>query len=104
MNQVLIVGRLASKVEIVNEEANEYKFTLSVPDNYKNQEGKYSVNNIDFIIKGGNADNMKKYTDIGDVVGIKAHIERKDDNMKILCERVSFLSSSKKQDKEEMER
>lgn len=89
LNQVIIVGRLTSEVE-------DNKITLAVQRIFKNEEGIYETDFIPVIVQGGIESNMKEYCHKGDIVGIKGRTETREDKVVIIAEKVTFLSSKKK--------
>ena len=100
LNQIIVVGRLASNFEIEKLENGEYaKIVLAVPRSFKNADGEYETDFIEFILKGNIATNTKEYCKSGDVLGIKGRIQtvRVEDEYKIelIAEKVTFLSSRK---------
>ena len=102
MNQLVVVGRLTSD-PVLMEDTNGKKFgtmTLAVTRNYKNAEGMYETDFIDFEIWQGIFENTKTYCKVGDIIGVKGRIENdfKMDGQritKLVAERVTFLSSTR---------
>ena len=110
LNQVVLVGRLVRKPEL-RESENKTKFTyitLAVPRTFKNVNGEYDCDFIDCILWDAAASNTVEYCNKGDIVGIRGRIqtrivEEEDEKEKlfeIICEKVSFLSSSKPEEVE----
>lgn len=111
LNQIVMVGRLVQDPEI-KELENGVKvgyITLAVPRSYKNEEGVYDTDFIPVTLFKGIAENTKEYCKKGDMVGVKGRVESSiitddgntiDENqkkeIKILAERVTFLSTRKK--------
>ena len=104
LNQVVIVGRLVSK-PIVEENENEKKvcnITLAVPRSYKNAEGIYDTDFIKCTLWNVIAENTTEYCDKGDLVGVKGRLQCLSGNeLQLIAEKVSFLSSSKTKKGEE---
>ena len=110
LNQVVLVGRLVRKPEL-REAGNKSKFayiTLAVPRTFKNVNGEYDCDFVDCILWDAAATNTVEYCNKGDIVGIRGRIQtrmveeendkeevEKEKVIEIICERVSFLSSSK---------
>ena len=101
LNQVVIAGRLTSDPQI-NEVENGRKesiITVAVPRSYKNVDGTYDTDFIQCILWNGIAETTCEYCKKGDIVGVKGRIQTEtiDDKttMKIVAEKVSFLSSKK---------
>ena len=110
LNQVVLVGRLTSDLEIQETESGKRRtfLTLAVQRSFKNIDGEYDTDFIDVVMWDSIAENTVEYCRKGDVVGIKGRIqtstyETEDGTKKkateIIAERVTFLSS-KKEDSE----
>ena len=103
LNQIIVVGRLASDFEIEKLESEEYaKIVLAVPRYFKNENGEYKTDFIEFILRGIIATNTKEYCHKGDILGIKGRIQsvKVEDEYKteLIAEKVTFLSSRKADD------
>ena len=103
LNQVIVVGRLASDFEITKLESGEYaKIVLAVPRSFKNADGEYETDFIEIILRGNIATNTKEYCKKGDILGIKGRIQsvKVEDEYKteLIAEKVTFLSSRKADD------
>ena len=98
LNQVIIVGRLK---EIIKVEKNKLNLVVSVPQSFKNKDGKYDVDLIDCEVGGSIADTTNEYCEIGNVIGVKGRLKvdyyNKDDEvikiMKVYAEKISLLTS-----------
>lgn len=112
LNQIVIAGRLTSD-PVINENEEGKKvaiITVAVPRAYKNADGIYETDFIDCELWGGIAENTTEYCRKGDVVGVKGRLQTNnvanDDGeiigktTNVIAEKVSFLSSSKKEDEE----
>ena len=106
LNQLVLVGRLVSDLQI-NETENKTKecnITLSIPRNYKNEDGIYETDYITIRLYNGIAENTMKYCKKGDLLGIKGRVQtRQEDNkniIEIIAERVSFLTSKSNKEEE----
>ena len=88
LNQVVLVGRITDEVktEIIK---------IAVPRPYKNSEGAYDTDFIPVVLIGGILDNAKEYCRKGDMIGVRGRIESKEDELVIIAEKVTFLSSNK---------
>ena len=103
MNNLTIVGRLVSEIK---EKENNYIFTIAVPRYFKNADGEYETDFFEIRAYKGIGETTKEYCIKGDLIGIKGRlqtetIETNDLTIKktfIVAERISFLSSSKKED------
>ena len=103
LNQIIVVGRLARDFEITKLESGEYaKIVLAVPRSFKNADGEYETDFIEFTLSGNIATNTKEYCKKGDILGIKGRIQTVtvEDEYKIelIAEKVTFLSSRKADD------
>lgn len=99
MNNTVIVGRLTNEPTIEETGANK-KFTtitLAVSRNYKNEQGEYEIDYIPCLLYSNCAENTCEYCHKGDVIGVKGRIESNKDNIYVVAERVTFLSSHKKE-------
>lgn len=84
LNQFMLVGRI-TKIE-------QGKVMVAIPRSYKNNEGIYDTDIISVTIKGSIGENTREK---GDLIGIKGHIACLDNNLELVAEKVTFLSSSK---------
>lgn len=93
LNYFTVVGRL---VEAPKENEGKVEIKVSVPRSYKNEEGIYETDIIEITLMGLIANKTIEYIKKGDLVGVKGRIE----NMKLVAEKISFLSSNKETLKE----
>lgn len=111
MNQVVLVGRLAEDPVIYKtENGKDYTtINIAVPRTFKNSEGIYETDFIRCVLWNGIASNTSEYCHSGDMVGIKGRLQNRsyetDDKEKkyiteVIAERVTFISSCKKNEKE----
>ena len=108
MNQVALVGRLASDPEVktVNNRSRTY-FPLAVQRSFKNQDGEYEADFISVVLWNGIAENACEYCSKGDLVGVRGRLQtnnyEKDGNMvyvtEVIAEKISFLSGKRKDEK-----
>ena len=109
MNNIMLVGRLASEPSIEELESGKKvcKMNLAVNRSYKNAEGIYETDFIDCILWDGLASNLAEYCHKGDVVGVRGRletnlVEQEDGTNKkytnVIAEKVTFLSSKKTDD------
>lgn len=87
LNKFMLVGRIA-RIE-------QGKVMVAVPRSYKNDEGIYDTDIVSITIKGNIDKNTREYCRKGDRIGIKGYIACLDNNLELIAEKVSFLSSSK---------
>ena len=98
LNQVVLVGKLVEELELKEgEDGNDYGIIkLSVSRPFKNEEGIYEYDYIDCLLKGGIVANCKEYCHKGDIVGVKARLEKlENEDLKIVAEKITFLSTKK---------
>ena len=112
LNQIVLVGRLVSDPEIKETESGKKvsNITLAVNRSFKNEEGIYETDFIDCILWNGIATNTSEYCKKGDLVGVKGRVqstivsddsksidESKKNELQIVAEKVTFLSSKKEE-------
>jgi single-stranded DNA-binding protein ssbB len=106
LNQTVIVGRLIKDPEL-NETENGNKvtnITLAVPRSFKNVNGEYDTDFISCVLWKGIAENTVEYCKKGDLLGVKGRIqsrkintdESKKEILEVVAEKVTYLSSKKK--------
>ena len=103
LNQTVLVGRLVKEVEVKEEgEKKVASVILAIPRSFKNADGEYDTDFITCILWNAVAENTNEYCHKGDILGVKGRLQKgeEDDNMQIIAEKVTFLSS-KKNDKED---
>ena len=107
LNNVILVGRLTTDLEIIEIEPGKRVTTviLAVNRNFKNSEGIYETDFIRCILWNNIASNTTEYCHVGDVIGVKGRLQSskyQDENKKthfivdVIAERVTFLSTNKK--------
>lgn len=106
LNQVFLVGRLVSDLEI-NETENKTKecnITLSVPRSYKNADGIYEYDFIPLRLYNEIATKVVEYCKKGDLLGIKGRVETKQEENKniieIIAEKITFLTNKSNKEEE----
>lgn len=77
MNKVILSGRLTKDCEIRATKSGRKVAvnTLAIKRTYKNQNGEYDTDFIDFEFWGDGVDNMQKYSHKGDYIEIVGRIE-----------------------------
>ena len=100
LNQTVMVGRLTQDPEIkeLEDDRKVATITVAVPRSYKNAEGVYETDFIKYTLWAGIAGTATEYCKKGDLVGIKGRLQCTDSKLEVIAEKVSFLSSSKKDD------
>ena len=111
LNQTGLVGRLVKDPEVKKLENGKSvsTITIAVPRNYKNENGEYDTDFINCILWSNVAESTSEYCKKGDMLGIKGRIQTEsyetdgkiNYSTKVIAERVTFLSSSKINEKEE---
>ena len=110
LNQIVLVGRLTRNIT-VNKSENGVKvatITLAVPRSFKNSDGVYDTDFIDCVVFDSIAENTSEYCSKGDIVGVKGRVQsrleekegKKENIIEIIAEKVTFLSSHTKEEKE----
>ncbi|MDD6264677.1 MAG: single-stranded DNA-binding protein [Bacilli bacterium] len=108
LNQIVLVGRLTRNIKI-NKSENGKKIaniSLAIPRSFKNMEGTYDTDFIDCVAFENIAENTASYCSKGDIVGVKGRVQsrvvekdgKKEYLMDIVAEKVTFLSSRKKEE------
>ena len=101
LNQLVLVGRLTKDIEIekIDDDKEMAILNLAVPRSYKNADGEYDTDFIVVTAYGMIACNTKEYCQKGDLIGIKGKVESdKNGAIRLVAEKVTFLSSSKKEE------
>lgn len=108
LNEIILVGRLANNI-VVNTTDKGKKIgnlTLAVPRSFKNMDGLYETDFIPCILWEEKASLAKDYCHTGDIVGIKGRLQSriveteqgKRNQLEVVAERLTFLSSKKVDD------
>lgn len=104
MNLVTMVGRL---VKLEKEEATEERAfeitttTLAIPRKFKNAEGIYETDFIKVQMLNNISKNVNEYCQKGDLIGIRGRLQIIDNQLCVIAEQVTFLSSKVNNDKVE---
>lgn len=89
-NMVCLIGRLSTDI---NEK--DSTMTLAVQSNIKNEEGVYDTYFIDILLYENMLKNSMEYLKKGDLVGVKGRLKTEDNELKVVADKISFLSSKK---------
>lgn len=111
LNQIIIVGRLTSDLEITTTESGKKvaSLTLAVQRPFKNTDGLYETDFIRCVLWNSIATSTYEYCHKGDLIGIKGRLQvntyedesgNKKYNTEVIAEKVTFLSSKKEEDNE----
>ena len=108
LNQVVLVGRLTRDPEVKESEGKKKVsyITVAIPRSFKDANGEYQTDFIDVVLFDLVAENTCEYCKKGSIVGVKGRLQtsvvEKDNDKKryteIIAEKVTFLSSGKKDD------
>lgn len=105
INQIVLVGRIVSIVMQDDDKGNRGVVTIAVPASIKDESGEYPADkieielfdNIEIELFDNIAKNTVDYCKKGDVIGVKGRVQRRDDEpMKVVAEKVTFLTASSK--------
>lgn len=94
LNGYALVGRIARMLDDC--------IIINVLRQYKNADGEYESDLFNIYMSNNILDNTKKYCKVGDIVGVKGHMQSieytKDSTtyrrIRLLADKVTFLSSS----------
>lgn len=109
LNQIILVGRLVKTPEVIETESSKKmsSITLAIPRTFKNADGEYDTDFIDYVLWKVVAESTSEYCKQGDIIGVKGRvqsrmIEDEDGNnykkMEVIAEKITFLSSKKEED------
>lgn len=105
MNQAVVVGRLTKDFELTEKDGTKMaKNTLAVPRPYKNKDGIYETDFINFTLFDNTAVNSAEYCKKGDLIGLKASLTTSDNQLRLNVEKVTFLATKHKTDDLEQEK
>ena len=105
-NKVFLIGRVVKDPTIEKTENDNKRVysTLAVNRSYKNNEGFYDTDFVDFVAWGNIAENYSEYCRKGDLIGIEGKVEtntyetedgEKKKSTQIVADNITFLSSVK---------
>lgn len=108
LNQIILVGRLTRNITVNKSDSGIKVATISlaIPRSFKNSEGVYDTDFVDCVVFDSIAENTKEYCHKGDIVGVKGRVqsrkkeEEKGNVIEIIAEKITFLSSHTKEEKE----
>lgn len=107
MNKIILIGRLVNDTElkVLNNGTNYVQGTIAVNRNYKNSEGNYEADFIDFSAFGLTAELINKYFVKGDRIGIIGRLQSRSYTnqqgqkiivREVIVENIEFLQDKKK--------
>lgn len=88
LNQVVVVGRIYSM--------ENGELVMAIPRTYKNENGEYDTDYIEVRLSDAIEKNVSTYCEKGDLVGVKGRLESGINKMSVVADKVTFLSSRKK--------
>lgn len=96
-NMIYLIGRLVSDLEVKETENGKKVSTvnLAVQRSFKNEEGIYETDFIPVRLFDGIATNTAEYCRKGDLVGVKGRLESIDNNLIVVAEKLTFLSTKR---------
>ena len=101
MNNIILVGKLSTIKEI----ENGIIISVTIPSRIKNENGEYEYDYVDCYCYGAIADTTKEYCKENDTIGVKGRIRttylKGENEMMIIAERITFLSSNPNLKKED---
>ncbi len=111
VNQLILVGRLTRNPEtkILEDGRKVSDVVLAVQRGFKNMDGNYDTDFIKISVWEGLATAIESYCVKGTMIAVKARVqsykyELEDDKklnmLEVIAERITFLSSSQKQENE----
>lgn len=96
LNQFIYVGRLVEDPLKINDEKCVVK--LITQRYFKNEEGIYESDTIQFTIRGEISKRTLEYCHKGSIMGVKGRFESNKSGMELIVEKVTFLSSPPKEE------
>lgn len=93
MNMFTIIGRLKDKPK--TDEKGKTDIELIVPRSFKNVDGEYENDIIKVRLWNPISTTAQEYCVRGDLMGVKGRIQVNDNEMVLIAEKITFLSSSK---------
>ena len=114
LNNAVIVGRIVQNPELKETEKGGKlaNIVLAVPRSFKNSNGEYETDFINYNFWRGIAESTAEYCKKGDLVGIKGRIQtsnyqdsegNKKYTTEVVAEKVTFLSKNHTKEAEETE-
>lgn len=86
LNQYVIIGR-------IKDLSKEDTITVAIPRNFKNEYGVYETDYIDVELRGEVNKKTHEYCEEGDVIGVKGRIVSNGKGMKVVGDKVTFLTT-----------
>ena len=99
-NYVMLIGKLTEK-PIFENDKKDCKITLAVPRSFKNENGEYETDFIDCQLYGYIAQNTVDWINKGELVGVKGRLQVVENNLLVIAEKITFLSTKKAENDED---
>ena len=101
LNSVVLVGRICEQPTFIKSESGKKhcELKIAVPRPYKNIEGEYETDFIPCVLWAEVAKNVVECCKSGDLIGIKGRNQCFGNELKVVAERVTFLSANKEEEK-----
>ena len=98
LNQTVVVGRI-TRLGNFDKERDEFGIiNIAVPRAFKNVNGEYETDFIDIEVPKNIMESCIEFCQRGDLVGVKGRIENlfqnNETHLKVVAEKVTFLSSN----------
>lgn len=94
LNQLVLVGKIDDIEK--NDDSKQATITIAVPRYYKNDNGEYETDKIEIELSGRIAITTCEYCKIGDTIGCKGRLEKRNNKLIVICDKITFLSSTRK--------
>lgn len=96
VNQIILIGRLSSEIKI--NDKNEQEFLLSVARKDKDGNEECQTDIIPCISRFDNYSTIESHLTLDTIIGLKGRIEMIDNQISIIADKITFLSSKPKDD------
>lgn len=92
-NMVYLIGRLSTDMK-----ENDSSIKLAVTRQFKNENGEYETDFVDVKLIGAMLENTIKYIKKGDLIGVKGRLQVENEQLIVIADKLSFLTSNKKEE------
>ena len=92
-NMVYLIGRLSTDIKETDSSIN-----LAITRQYKNENGEYETDFVDVKLFGAMLENTIKYIKKGDLIGVKGRLQVENNQLIVIADKLSFLTSNKKEE------
>lgn len=115
MNNVFLVGRMTKDIELRYTQTNKAygTFTIAINRPYTGQDGKREADFINIVVWGNIAENTKKFTSKGSLVGIEGRIQtrtyeasdgKKRTITEVLASSINFIERKQAQEESKVDK